>query len=58
MKINEEMSKNIKEHYEYTNEEMQTLLENPRNEEMILKSSELLDRTIVIEVVCSHSCTA
>ncbi|MFX1313262.1 MAG: hypothetical protein ACFFHD_11710 [Promethearchaeota archaeon] len=58
MKINEEMSKTIKEHYGYTDEELQILLENPRNEEVISKYPGLQNKTIVIEVVCSHGCTA
>lgn len=58
MKITEEIKKNIQDHYKYTDDEMKTLLENPRNEEAILKASGLLNRTIIIEVVSSHGCTA
>ncbi len=58
MKITDDMKNNIKEHYGYTDEELETLFENPRNIEAISKSLGLLDRTIVIEVVCSHGCTA
>ncbi|MFX1375545.1 MAG: hypothetical protein ACFFA0_07020 [Promethearchaeota archaeon] len=58
MKIDEGMSNTLKEYFGYTNEELQILLQNPRNQEVLSKSLMLLNRTIVIEVVCSHGCTA
>ena len=48
----------IKNHFEYTDEEMQIWLENPRNQEAILKAPALLQKTIIIEVVESHGCSS
>ena len=48
----------IKKHFDYTDEEMQLWLENPRNQEAILKTPKLLQKTIIIEVVESHGCSS
>lgn len=48
----------IKSHFEYTDEEMELWLENPRNQEAILKVPALLQKTIIIEVVESHGCSS
>lgn len=48
----------IKSHLEYTDEEMELWLENPRNQEALLKTPALLQKTIIIEVVESHGCSS
>ncbi|MFX0021884.1 MAG: hypothetical protein ACFE9S_06125 [Candidatus Hermodarchaeota archaeon] len=48
----------IKSHFEYTDEEMELWLENPRNKEAIMKTPALLQKTIIIEVVESHGCAS
>ncbi len=58
MKISEEQWKKIQEHLGYTDEELQLFKKNPRNEEILLKGMDLLDKTIVAEVVDSHGCNS
>lgn len=58
MKLSEEMKNNIKDHFGYSNEEMQQFLENPRNKDVLLKSLGLFSKTIIIEIVESHGCNS
>ena len=48
----------IKSHLGYTDEKMALWLENPRNQEALLKIPALLQKTIIIEVVESHGCAS
>ncbi|MFX1586739.1 MAG: hypothetical protein ACFFC1_01185 [Promethearchaeota archaeon] len=48
----------IKNSLGYTDEEMELWLENPRNQEALLKVPALLQKTIIIEVVESHGCSS
>ena len=51
----------IKKHLGYTDEEMKVWLDNPRNQETVLKAPmllALLQKTIVITVVESHGCSS
>lgn len=48
----------IKKHLGYTDEEMKVWLDNPRNQEAVLKAPALLQKTIIIEVVESHGCSS
>ena len=48
----------IKKHLGYTDEEMKVWLDNPRNQEAVLKVPTLLQKTIVIKVVESHACSS
>ncbi|MHA1885995.1 MAG: hypothetical protein ACW96S_13135, partial [Promethearchaeota archaeon] len=48
----------IKRLLDYTDEELEIWLQNPRNQEAILKAPALLQKTIVIEVVESHGCSS
>ncbi|MFW9946557.1 MAG: hypothetical protein ACFFDX_06975 [Candidatus Odinarchaeota archaeon] len=48
----------IKNSLRYTDEEMELWLENPRNQEALLKVPALLQKTIIIEVVESHGCAS
>ncbi|MGB5849331.1 MAG: hypothetical protein WBH40_12635 [Ignavibacteriaceae bacterium] len=48
----------IKKHLGFTEEEMKTFRENPRNEDILNKAPELLKKTIVVEVIDSHGCNS
>lgn len=48
----------IKRLLDYTDEELEIWLQNPRNQEAILKAPALVQKTIVIEVVESHGCSS
>ena len=48
----------IKKHLGYTDEEMKVWLDNPRNQEVVLKAPALLQKTIVITVVEAHGCSS
>ena len=48
----------IKKHLGYTDEEMKVWLDNPRNQEVVLKVPALLQKTIVITVVEAHGCSS
>ncbi len=47
-----------KRHLGYTDEEMELFRSNPRNADVLSKAPELLDKTIVIEVVESKGCNS
>jgi uncharacterized repeat protein (TIGR04076 family) len=42
----------------YTDGDMKAFRENPRNEDVLSKAPDLLNKTIVIEVVESHGCNS
>jgi len=48
----------IKKHLGYTDEEMKVWMDNPRNQEAILKAPALMQKTIVIKIVESHGCSS
>lgn len=48
----------MKNHLGYTKEEMELFRSNPRNEDVLSKVPELLNKTIVLEVVASHGCNS
>jgi uncharacterized repeat protein (TIGR04076 family) len=58
MKIDESMRNFIQKHFDYTDEEMNVFMENPRNIDVLSKASLLMDKTIVLEVVDSHGCNS
>ena len=58
MKISTETWKFYQTHLRYTNEEMEVFKENPRNEEIIAKAPELMNKTLIAEVVESHGCNS
>jgi uncharacterized repeat protein (TIGR04076 family) len=58
MAIDERMWKIIQRHLGYSDEEMKTFKENPRNEDVLSKGSELRNKTIILEVVESHGCNS
>ena len=58
MKIDENMWNFFQNHLGYTNKEMKKFKEDPKNEEILAKTSELMSKTIVVEVVDSHGCNS
>ena len=58
MTIDENVWKAMQQHLGYTDEEMKLFRENPRNERVMSKASELMNKTIVLEVVESHGCNS
>ena len=48
----------IKKHLGYNDEEMELFRSNPRNDDVLSKAPELLDKTIIIEVVESRGCNS
>lgn len=48
----------MKDHLGYTDEEMKMFRENPRNEDVLKKAPDLMNKTIVLEVVESHGCNS
>ena len=48
----------IQKHLGYSDEEMKIWVDNPRNQEAIIKVPALLQKTIVIRVVESHGCSS
>ena len=58
MKINNETWDLIQKHLGYNDEEMKLFKENPRNAVVMSKAPELMNKTIVFEVVESHGCNS
>lgn len=48
----------IKKRLGYTDEEMQSFRENPRNEDVLSKAPTLLKKTVIVEIVDSHGCNS
>ncbi len=51
MKLDERTWNTFQKHLGYNDEEMKRFRENPRNEDVLTKSSGLMNKTIVIKVV-------
>ncbi|MCP4669190.1 MAG: TIGR04076 family protein [Deltaproteobacteria bacterium] len=58
MKVDESTWRFFQKHLGYTDEEMKTFRENPRNEDILSKGPALMEKTIVMEVVESHGCNS
>ncbi len=58
MQMDEKMWALFQDHLGYTDEEMELFRENPKNEEILARSTELMNKTIVAEVVASHGCNS
>ncbi len=58
MKIDENVWSFFQNHLGYTDEEMKKFKEDPKNEDILSKSVELMNKTIVVEVVESHGCNS
>ncbi len=48
----------VQQHLGYTDQEMSEFRANPRNEDILSKAPELMNKTIVAEVVHSHGCNS
>jgi len=58
MQINAKLKNDLKEHFGYNDEELEMFLENPRNKEILSKTPELLNKTIILKVIESHGCNS
>jgi len=58
MSVDESTWKFFQQHLGYSDEEMALFRANPRNEEVLAKAPELMQKTIVAEVVESHGCNS
>ena len=58
MEENDDRWKMMQDHFGYTDEEMKTFRENPRNKDILSKAPALMNKTIVVEVVESHGCNS
>ena len=58
MEVNEETWKFMQQHLGYTDEELALFRSNPKNVDIISKAPELMNKTIIAEVVASHGCAS
>jgi len=58
MEVDESVWQFVKEHFGYNDEEMKKIRENPRNADVLAKAPELMNKTIVVEVVESKGCNS
>ncbi|MBU2510774.1 hypothetical protein KJ966_05535 [bacterium] len=58
MQVNEDTLKFFQNHLGYSDEEMSTFKDNPKNLHVLSKASELSNKTIIMEVVESHGCNS
>ena len=58
MTVDENVWGFFQDHLGYTDEEMKKFKEGPKNKEILSKSVELMNKTIVAEVVESHGCNS
>ncbi len=54
--MSEEDLNNLKRRLEFTDEEMKLFMENPKNIEILKKAPDLVNKTIIVEVIKSHGC--
>lgn len=58
MLADERLWKVVQKRLGYTNEELEQFKQNPRNADVLAKGSNLMAKTIVLEVVESHGCNS
>lgn len=58
MSIDERRWKIVQRHLGYSNEEMFVFREDVRNEDVLSKGAELMNKLIILEVVESHGCNS
>jgi len=58
VEVDESVWQFMKKHLGYNDEEMKKFRGNPRNADVLAKAPELLDKTIVVEVVESRGCNS
>lgn len=56
--MKDEMRNPLQQHLGYNDKEMQKFQDNPKNGEILAKASELMQKTIIAEVVASHGCNS
>jgi hypothetical protein len=54
--MNEDTWKIVQKHLGYNDKEMKLFRSDPRNEDALTKTAEMLNKTIVVEVIESHGC--
>jgi len=58
MKVDDSVWALMQQHLGYTDEEMALFRQSPRNEDVLAKAAELMNKTLVAEVVESHGCNS
>jgi len=58
MEVNEETWRFMQQHLGYTDEELEKFRSNPKNADIMSKAPDLMNKTIVAEVVASHGCAS
>jgi len=58
MEVNEDTWKFMQQHLGYTDEELEKFRSNPKNADIMSKAPDLMNKTIVAEVVASHGCAS
>ena len=58
MEVNEDTWKFMQQHLGYTDEELEKFRSNPKNVDIMSKAPDLMNKTIVAEVVASHGCAS
>jgi uncharacterized repeat protein (TIGR04076 family) len=56
--MNNNVLKAIQNHLGYNNQEMRTFSDNPRNLDVLSKVPELLNKTIIIDIIEAHGCNS
>lgn len=57
-KVNETIWGFVQKHLGYSDEEMKKFRKNPRNEDVLNKTGNLMNKYIILEVVESHGCNS
>ena len=55
---NKDFLKEIQFHFNYTDEEFEEFINNPRNQDVLSKAPELSNKTIIIEVIDAKGCNS
>jgi uncharacterized repeat protein (TIGR04076 family) len=58
MVIDERLLRITQKRLGYTDEEMETFRQDPRNEDILSKAAALMDKMIILEVVEAHGCNS
>jgi len=58
MKVEEDALKFMQQHLGYSDKEMALFRSNPKNIDIVSKASDLMNKTIIAEVVSSHGCNS
>jgi len=58
MELSKKKESELRQRMNYSEGELDTFINNPRNKDILAKSLELLGKTIVVEVIESHGCNS